>query len=136
MRKSFLAIEPDSSERKRLQKLFSNDYMVTFADTAAEALEIISNKEFSVVVFNMGQAESDSFEALNALKTHLRNNPMIIAITTYNDLEIEKSIAAIGVFYHLLKPYAAKDLSDLIETAFMEWHRKYALSSTMGNQNE
>jgi DNA-binding NtrC family response regulator len=128
MRKSFLAIEPDSSERKQLQKFFSNDYLLTFADTAAEALEIMSNREFPVIVFNMGRAQNDSFGELNALKTHRDKNPMIIAITTYNDLKIEKSIAEVGVFYHLLKPYNEKDLHDLIDAAILAWQRKYLLS--------
>jgi FixJ family two-component response regulator len=49
---------------------------------------------------------------------------MIIAITTRNNLEIERSIAAIGVLYHLLKPYNTKDLIDLVNAAFLGWERR------------
>jgi DNA-binding NtrC family response regulator len=127
MHKSLLVIEPDSSERRLLEKIFSNDYALIFADTATKALEIMTGTPFAVVVFNMERAGSESFRGLNILKTQTSNNPIIIVLTTYNNLEIEKSIAAIGVFYHLLKPYAEKDLRDLVDAAFLEWHRKYLL---------
>jgi DNA-binding NtrC family response regulator len=136
MCKGFLVIEPDSSERRPLQDLFSNDYVLTFADNAAQALEIMAAMQFPVVVFNMERAGSGPIGELNALKTQMCNNSMIIAVTTYNDLETEKAIAAIGVFYHLLKPYAEKDLRDLIDAAFRELDRKYMLSSNSGNNNE
>jgi CheY-like chemotaxis protein len=135
MRKGILVIESDSTERRHIKKIFSNDYVVTFAFNATEALKIMAGTQFPVVVFNMEQAGSDSLRDLNALKTQLGTIPMIIALTTYNNLEIEKAIVAVGVFYHLLKPYAEKDLRDLIEAAFKEWRRKYVVSSNTGKSS-
>jgi CheY-like chemotaxis protein len=136
MRKGFLVIEPDPAEHRLLRNLFSNDYIVTFAGNAAHALEIMAVTQFPVIVFNMGRAQGESLRELDILKTQTGNTPLIIALTTRNDLEIEKSIAAIGVFYHLLKPYAEENLRDLIEAAFRESDRKYSLPSISENNNE
>jgi DNA-binding NtrC family response regulator len=132
MRKSFLVIAADTAEQGNLQKMFSYDYSLTFADTADSAFQIMTDKEFPVIVFNMGRAKSGSLGELNALKTFRDKNPMIIALTTCNNLEIEKSIATIGVYYHLFKPYNEKDLLYLIDAATLAWQKKYLLSSVGG----
>jgi DNA-binding NtrC family response regulator len=124
MPKSFLAIEPDISECILLQDLFSGDYQVSFAHDTNEALEILAKTPFTVVLFNLGRANKKSLHELKNLKIHMRDKPMIIAITTHNNLEIERAIASIGVFYHLLKPYDTKDLIDLVNAAFLGWERR------------
>lgn len=121
MPKSFLAIEPDISECILLRDLFSDDYLLSFAHDANEALEIMAKTPFSVVLFNLGRANKKSLGELKNLKTNMRDKPVIIAITTHNNLEIERAIAVIGVFYHLLKPYNTKDLTDLVSAAFLGW---------------
>jgi CheY-like chemotaxis protein len=123
MPKSFLAIEPDISECLLLQDLFSDDYVVSFAHDANEALEIMTKTPFNVVLFNLGRADKKSLRDLKDLKMNMRDKPTIIAITTRNNLEIERTIAAIGVFYHLLKPYDTKDLTELVGAAFLGWER-------------
>jgi DNA-binding NtrC family response regulator len=124
MPKGFLVIEPDISECVLLQDLFTDDYIMVFAHDANEALEVLAKTPFTVVLFNLGQANKKSLCELKILKTHMRDKPMIIAITTHNNLEIERAIAEIGVFYHLLKPYTTKDLSDLVCAAFLGWERR------------
>ncbi|MGB7567679.1 MAG: hypothetical protein WBM07_07460 [Chitinivibrionales bacterium] len=59
MPKSFLAIEPDISECILLRDLFSDDYLLSFAHDANEALEIMAKTPFSVVLFNLGRANKN-----------------------------------------------------------------------------
>ena len=119
MPKGFLVIEPDISECMLMQELFSDDYQVSFAHNANEAIEIMTKTPFPVVLFNLGRANQKSLHELKNLKTNMIDKPMIIAITTHNNLDIERTIASIGVFYHLLKPYTTKDLTDLVGAAFV-----------------
>jgi DNA-binding NtrC family response regulator len=119
MNKNILIIEPDQQEHAIFSKLLSDRYDITFAYDVNAALNLLAKKTFGVVVFGMGQAKNDVIVALKNLKSHVENKPFIIAITSFNTLEIEKTVASIGVFYHLLKPYNVKDLDDLIGAAIV-----------------
>jgi DNA-binding NtrC family response regulator len=123
MNKNILIIEPDQQERAIFSALLSDCYELTFAYNVIAALDLLAECTFGVVVFEMGQAGNEALDNLQNLKSRAENKPFIIAITSFNSLEIEKAVASIGVFYHLLKPYNVKGLNDLIGAAIVRSER-------------
>jgi DNA-binding NtrC family response regulator len=134
--KPLLIIEPDSSERGFFRKMFSKDYLLTFAKSAREAPGIMAASRFPVVIFDLGNAGIEYICELRLFKNNHGNNSMIIAISSRNNLTIEKGVASAGVFYHLLKPFQKNDLRDLVLAAFRTADRKYAFLIVPGNQHE
>jgi DNA-binding NtrC family response regulator len=118
MRKNMLIIEPDPCERGKLQDLFSNDYLLTFVHSCREAAKIPADDAFPVVLFDLGPAETLSLRELHLFKSDHPYCQSIIALTSRNDIALERALASVGVFYHLLAPYSESDLQTLVGAAF------------------
>lgn len=123
VKESILVIQPDLAERRILQLVFNGRYILYFAAEVDRAIRINRNFHCKVVVFDAGTVVPHALTDVSRFKAANEMESPIILIASNNSFEIEKKVADIGVFYHLIRPYSVKDLEELIEAALCYWQR-------------
>lgn len=122
---NILIIQKDLSERRIMQLVFDGKYSLYFARDIETAIPIGRNFSCKAVIFDAGTIDTDTFAELRRFKAANEMESPIILLASNNTFEIEKKVAAIGVFYHLIRPYSVKDLEELLEAALRYWQRTF-----------
>jgi DNA-binding NtrC family response regulator len=125
MRKKTLVIQTDPKALAGQENSFFKKYDVHSADTNAEVMDIHHISRSDVIVVVMEGPDDRELKLLHEIKIRDSRERPIIAITNHNSIEIERAIATIGVFYHLLRPFDLGDLNDLIKAALHFWNKKF-----------
>ncbi|MFK7913707.1 MAG: response regulator [Pseudomonadales bacterium] len=100
-----------------MRAMFRRGYTVLTANSAAEGLEIISQRTVDVVVSDQRMPEMTGVEMLTEIKQRSPHT-MRILLTGYADLEaIEASINDCEVFRYLMKPCPPDQLRDSVSQA-------------------
>ncbi|AHF07996.1 LytR/AlgR family response regulator transcription factor [Desulfitobacterium metallireducens] len=105
-----LIVDDESPARKELRYLlkpFSEIQIVGEADNALEALELISNLEYSVVFLDIDMPGLQGIELAKQLQER-GNSPAIIFITAHEEFAVEAF--SVNAFDYLLKPINPKRL--------------------------
>lgn len=101
--KGLLIANRDHQAREKLASLFSQEeYQVVQADSVANALEGILNKEIQVVVLD-GHYDDQNVGRLIPLMKKCNRNISIILVTDEMPLELLRKIRKEGIFYHALR---------------------------------
>ncbi|MDA3902166.1 MAG: response regulator [Desulfuromusa sp.] len=110
--------------REQLASLFDkNEYQVTKADSVANALEGIINKEIQVVVIDGNYDEQNVVKLIPLLKKCNRNISIIL-VSDEMPIDLERRIRKEGIFYHALKT-AGEDNHEEIRQAISYAFKKY-----------
>lgn len=120
-----LVVEPDLCERRVLQLALGENYAFCFAGDIDTALRVPGGLQCKVAIFDAGAASARDIAELCRFKAGNALEIPIILLASDNSFEIERKVAAIGVFYHLVRPYSVKDLEELIEAALRYWQRTF-----------
>lgn len=98
-----LIANKNQQSREQLASLFdANEYQITMADSVANALEGIINKEIQVVVID-GHYDEQNVVKLIPLLKKCNRNISIILVSDEMPIELERRIRKEGIFYHALK---------------------------------
>jgi DNA-binding NtrC family response regulator len=124
MSEKILVIQTDPKALAGQEESLFRKYNVFIVNDSAEALEIIRTGLHTVIVVAMEGPNKQELSILREIKARDNLDRPIIAITNHNSIDIEREIAAIGVFYHLLGPFEQNDLDDLIAAALRSWNNK------------
>jgi DNA-binding NtrC family response regulator len=124
MREKILVIQTNPKMLEGQEKLFRCKYDVHVANDNVEVKENCRGGRHSAVVIVIEEASDRELTLLREIKAQDGLDRPIIVITNHNSIDIEREIAAIGVFYHLLSPYEQNDLDDLIAAALRSWNSK------------
>ncbi len=115
--------------REQLAGLFDkNEYQITKADSVANALEGIINKEIQVVVID-GHYDEQNIVKLIPLLKKCNRNISIILVSNEMPIELERRIRKEGIFYHALKT-VGEDNREEIYQAVSYAFKKYEENTT------
>lgn len=119
-----LIANKNHESREQLASLFDqNEYQITMADSVANALEGIINKEIQVVVID-GHYDEQNIVKLIPLLKKCNRNISIILVSDGMPMELERRIRKEGIFYHALKT-AGEDNGEEIRQAVIYAFKKY-----------
>jgi DNA-binding NtrC family response regulator len=124
MNEKILVIQTDPKALAGQEESLYRKYNVIIVNNSTEALEIYRTGRHNAIVFVMDGPNEKELSLLRQLKSQDGLDRPVIVITTHNSIEIERAIATIGVFYHLLRPFEQNDLDDLIAAALRSWNSK------------
>ena len=115
-----LVVEDNPVNAKIAGKFFEKWGMKTdFAVNGKEALEILENKDFDLVVMDLQMPVMDGYEASRHIrhsdKVQLRNIP-IIALTASALLDVEKDVLDAGMNDWMAKPFKPGELFQKIQS--------------------
>jgi DNA-binding response OmpR family regulator len=112
-----LLVEDDTTTRQILGSVLeSGGYQVTMAPNGAEALQLLQQQVFDVVVSDIRMREIDGVEVLNEAR-RLRFPPEVILLTGYGSLETAVAALRAGAFNYLLKPCISTELLECVQSA-------------------
>jgi len=119
-----LIANKNQESREHLASTFDkNEYQITKADSVANALEGIINKEIQVVVID-GHYDEQNVVKLIPLLKKCNRNISIILVSDEMPIELERRIRKEGIFYHALKT-VGEDNREEIRQAVSYAFKKY-----------
>lgn len=110
-----LVVDDDASVRDSLQRVLSRQgYVVDVTGTAEEALVLLAEKSFELVVTDLQMPGMDGLELLDEIKRYVPATPVIM-ITAYAATDVVIQALRRGVSDFVTKPYNLDDLLIIIE---------------------
>ena len=101
--------------------LSSESYKVDLAKTGSQALEMIQDKEYGVVLLDLMMPDIDGLHVLEELKKN-ENSPVAIILTAFASIDRAVRATKLGAFDFITKPFKNDELLLAVKNA-ME-HRK------------
>lgn len=113
--KGLLIANRAKEARQQLAAMFSKDeYQVTVADSVADSLEGIINKEIQVVVLD-GDCHEGNVVRLIPLLKKCNRNLAIILVSEEMPINLVRRIRQEGIFYHALKSVGQESDAEIYE---------------------
>jgi CheY-like chemotaxis protein/DNA-binding HxlR family transcriptional regulator len=133
-----LIVDDDADLRENLVEILKGEfYVTTTASTAKEAIEIMKQRQFDVVLLDFMMPELSGLDALYDLK---RTNPKakVIMITAYATIDNAVNAIKRGASEFITKPFKIEDLLMLIkqvieEARFEDGIKKLKMEETLSS---
>lgn len=118
--KKILIVEDEVSTRDLIKLYLKNDYTVFCAANAEEALNLINDQEFDLILtdINLGPGKN-GLELSQTIKSRMNgNNIPIVASTAFAMRGDKEEILSAGCDYYISKPYTRLELLKLLDEIF------------------
>ncbi|NJM20156.1 MAG: response regulator [Richelia sp. RM2_1_2] len=113
--KEILIVEDENRLAAFLEKgLRKNGYTTVIAEDGEQAIKIALNKQFDLIVLDIGLPFKDGFTVLQELRTQGRKLPIIV-ITARSDDEDKTKALGFGASDYMKKPFRFQDLLASVE---------------------
>jgi len=123
---TILVAEDDSINQQLTIKLLEKlGYTADLASNGKEALEMVSEKNYDVILMDVLMPEMDGFEATKMIRLCLDIQPIIIALTASAMAGDKEKCMQAGMNDYLCKPININELADL----FAKWSEEKKLVS-------
>jgi len=93
------------------------DYEVVTAGTAEEALELVSDRPFGVVLADMVLPKMSGLELLERVRL-MQPETRVIIMSAYGTDEVRERAATLGAFDYVDKPFPLPELKGIVMRAF------------------
>jgi len=114
---SILIVDDEESVRDSLYNWFIDDgYRVECAENAKNALSLLNEKEFDIVLADIKMPGMDGMEMHRRIKA-LPHVPIVIIMTAFASVDTAVQALKEGAFDYVTKPFDPDDLSHLIRNA-------------------
>ena len=114
---SILIVEDDPHARKLLQALLEKHrHRVNIAEGAAEALDLMKEKAYNLVLSDMVMEDTSGIELLRRINERFPGTPFIL-MTAYGSIETAIQALELGAYAYLLKPLNHDELLLVIHRA-------------------
>ncbi|MBI5324312.1 MAG: response regulator [Ignavibacteriae bacterium] len=112
-----LSVEDDFASRSLIKRILKDIYNVELATTGMEALEMVRNRHYEVILMdiNLGRGMSGLDVAQEIKKIPDYKNTPIIALTAYAMAGDKERFLANGCTHYLSKPFKAEELVGLLK---------------------
>lgn len=112
-----LVVDDDKFYREQLKGfLLKEGYEITLAVSGAEAIREFKSSEYHAVILDVHMEDINGKQLLAIMKNIHPQVPLIV-VTGDNSLELEREIRTYGVFYYLIKPFSAEEVTEVIRSA-------------------
>ena len=131
-----LIANKDQGAREQLASLFDeNEYNITKADSVANALEGIINKEIQVVVLDGNYDEQNVVKLIPLLKKCNRNIS-IIMVSDEMPIELVRRIRQEGIFYHALRTAGEDNYEEIFQAVSYAFKKYQENTTTQANTKQ
>jgi DNA-binding NtrC family response regulator len=124
-----LVVEDDALARKNLQHILERDgeYQVTAASDGAEALELLSSRQFHLVLTDLRMEKVDGMQVLEAVR---RGHPQteVIMLTAFASVDSAIEAMKRGAFHYIAKPYKIEEVRTQVASALEKARLKRELN--------
>jgi DNA-binding NtrC family response regulator len=115
-----LIADDEEIMRDVLSELLSSEsYKVDLAENGLQALEMIREKEYGVILLDLMMPELDGLQVLEELKK-TENGPKILVLTAYGSIEKAFKTSQLGAYGFITKPFKNAELLLHIKNAMKQ----------------
>jgi DNA-binding NtrC family response regulator len=117
-RPSILLVDDEVAFANNLQKLLSKrGYDVIVVYNGSDAVNVVGEKEFDVIVLDMKMPEMDGIATLKKIKQKMPHVEVVI-LTGHGSVESGIEGMQLGAFDFLIKPVRIDDLQEKVSEAY------------------
>ena len=109
-----LVVDDDKNSRDIIKLALEKSYSVTIAVNGVQALKMLKEKDFNVVICDLVMDDIDGFDVLDYIKK-LNREIYFILITAYGTGDIAVKSIQKGAFEYLSKPFKISTLRNIIK---------------------
>jgi len=109
IRERILVIDDELAPRESIRMVLKDQYNVSTADGAHEALEMMSENPFDLVVLDIRMPKMDGITALQEIKKRHADTEVVL-LTAYASLDTARDAIRCGAFDYLIKPFDKDDI--------------------------
>ena len=119
--KNILLCEDNDLNQKLITTIFEKtNHKVEIANNGLEALELLRDKTFDVILMDLQMPIMDGYETTVKIRKELKLNTPIIALTANSLIYEKERCMNIGMNDYLSKPFSKKELFELLNTYFYQ----------------
>lgn len=127
-----LVVDDERSMREFLEIMLQKDgYIVRCAASGLEALEILKQQQFDLVITDIRMKPVDGLEVLRQCK-HLSPSTVVIMISAYASTETAVAAMREGAYDYLPKPFKIDEMRRVIQSALKTQGREVTLQARQG----
>ena len=104
-----LIVNGDIDVRNDLRKSLSSNFKVETSETFQDALKLIRDKSYDIVIAELDVPEVQGIEVLRKLKESKSETPIIV-VTTYKSVSLAVEAMKAGAYDYITKPFNADEL--------------------------
>jgi DNA-binding NtrC family response regulator len=127
-RHRILIVDDDKLLQKPLKQIFSDKYDVVTAGSGEEALAIIKEKPFDLILLDIRLPGIDGIETLKAI-LETNKNILVIMMTAFEDVKTVITSMKMGAFDYLVKPLDMDEIQIIVERALENLNLKKELET-------
>ena len=111
-----ILIIEDTDQLSKLLKLKTEKWghKAVVAETGKEALGIIKNEIFDLILLDIFLPDTIAYDLIPKLKREW-SGMEIITMTGYSSSDVEKKVRSHGILYYMVKPVDLEELKDIIQ---------------------
>jgi len=98
-------------------------YQVATAETGEEALEMVAEQDFSIIIMDVRLPGKTGMKVLQEVKT-LKPDIKSIIITAYPTMELANEARKLGAIDYIIKPIVPDELEQLIRETLVKCERE------------
>lgn len=116
--RKILVVDDEKGICENVQKILAkNDYEVTQALSVKEALDMMANDSFSLLISDIVMPEKNGLELLKVVKDQWPLTKVII-MTAYASTDTAMKAIRLGALDYIPKPFTPKEIRETVEKAF------------------
>jgi len=120
-KEQILVADDEEIMRDVLSALLSSEsYTVDLAQSGSQALEMIRDKDYGVLLLDLMMPDMDGFQVLAELK-EMGNGPAAVVLTAFASIDKAVEATKLGAHYFIAKPFKNDELLVAVKNA-MEHH--------------
>lgn len=129
--KNILIVEDDQTSQLIITSILSSDYQLSFAKNAGEALELVGNKKFDLIMLDVILPDLSGFEICRKLRMNdqLANVP-IIFVTSKESISDQVTAFSLGGDDYITKPVNALEVKARVDAKFRN-ERKTSMTESI-----
>ena len=117
-----LVVDDEDIMREVLSALLSfESYGVDLAENGAQALEMIREKDYGVMLLDLMMPDVDGFQVLEELKKS-ENSPVAVVLTAYASIDRVMQAAKLNAFAFIPKPFKNDELLLAVKNAMAQYN--------------
>jgi len=123
MRRILVAVPSEGPQREIGELLRREGYEVVRAARGSEAILAVLGQEIDVALIGLHLTDQDGFETVEILRKVRPRLPLVV-LSTDPSVEIGRRICQQGIYYYLLEPFTAAELTDVVGSALRKGERE------------
>lgn len=109
-----LVVDDEVGPREALRMILKNRFEIVTAKNGEEAIGILYEREFTVVIVDIKMTGMDGLQLLKKIK-EVKSDIEVIIMTAYASVETAKNALRYGALDYLIKPFDHRDVIDIVE---------------------